>query len=129
MRMSSAKVHEARNAMSALGGRFDGLPALCIIVGGEEAMLNDAFRLAHEAERAEVAVAIHVKPGMPHVYPLFGCFCPESRDGADVAAAFIVEEFSLCSPHPDREHHPVLARPRRGDGIFEPVWPARPWQE
>ena len=124
--MNTAAVGAARCAMSALAGRFEGLPALCIIVGGDEAMLNDALRLVHDAEEAEVDVTLNVKPGMPHIYPLFGCFCPESRDGADVAAAFILDEFERCSPHPDRERHPRLAHPGH---TFGPVWPARRWQE
>jgi len=123
----SASVSVERAELSPMQGCFDGLSGLCIVVGGCEAMLSDALSLVQEAEAVGVTVKLTVKPGMPHIYPIFGAFCAESREGADEVAAFIIEEFALCSAHPDRQHHPERRLPP--GAVFEPVWPARSWQE
>jgi len=56
---------------SALHADLRGLPPLLIHAGGEEALLDDARRLAERARRAGVEVELEVWPGMIHAWHVF----------------------------------------------------------
>ena len=72
---------------SPLYGDLAGLPPLLIIVGGDEALLDDSVRLARAAGRAGVEVTLRIGAGMQHIFPVYAGFMPE----ADAAIAEIGE--------------------------------------
>jgi epsilon-lactone hydrolase len=55
---------------SPLFGRFEGLPPLLFVVGGNEVILDDSRRCVQKAREAGVAVEEVVGEGMLHDYPL-----------------------------------------------------------
>lgn len=56
--------------ISPLFGRFDALPPLLFVVGGDEVILDDTRRCVEKARAAGVAVEELVGQGMLHDYPL-----------------------------------------------------------
>jgi monoterpene epsilon-lactone hydrolase len=70
---------------SPLYGDLAGLPPQLIVVGGAEALLDDALRFARKAALAGVDVTLRVGAGMQHIYPVYAGFLPE----ADAAIADI----------------------------------------
>ena len=75
--------------ISPIFGDLNGLPPLLIQVGSHEILLSDALRLAQRAATSEVAVALEVTPGAPHVFQGFAGFLDEARAALDRAAAFV----------------------------------------
>jgi epsilon-lactone hydrolase len=70
---------------SPLYGDLTGLPPLLVIVGSEEALLDDSIRLARKAGVAGVQTTLIIEPDMQHVFPIFAGRIPE----ADTAIAEI----------------------------------------
>jgi epsilon-lactone hydrolase len=66
---------------------LSGLPPLLIVVGGDEALLDDSVRLARSAGMAGVDVTLYIGAGMQHIFPIHCGAIPE----ADAAVAMIGE--------------------------------------
>ena len=72
---------------SPLYADLSGLPPLLIVVGGNEALLDDSVRLARSAGMAGVDVTLYIGAGMQHIFPIYCGAIPE----ADAAIAMIGE--------------------------------------
>lgn len=73
--------------VSPLFGNYSGLPPLCIHVGAQEILRDDARRVAACAEEAGVTVNLHEWQHAPHVFPIFADLVPEGRRAiTDIAA-------------------------------------------
>lgn len=70
---------------SPLYADLSGLPPLLIVVGGDEALLDDSVRLARAAGMAGVDVTLYIGAGMQHIFPIYCGMIPE----ADAAVAMI----------------------------------------
>ena len=70
---------------SPLYADLSGLPPLLVIVGGDEALLDDSVRLARAAGMAGVDVTLYIGAGMQHIFPIYCGAVPE----ADAAVAMI----------------------------------------
>jgi monoterpene epsilon-lactone hydrolase len=70
---------------SPLYADLSGLPPLLIVVGGDEALLDDSMRLARSAGMAGVDVTLYIGAGMQHIFPIYCGAVPE----ADAAVAMI----------------------------------------
>jgi acetyl esterase/lipase len=60
-----------------------------VIVGGDEALLDDSIRLARQAGIAGVDVTLRVGAGMQHIYPVYAGFMPEADEGIAEIGGFI----------------------------------------
>jgi monoterpene epsilon-lactone hydrolase len=72
---------------SPLYADLSGLPPLLIVVGGDEALLDDSVRLARSAGMAGVDVTLYIGAHMQHVFPIYCGVMPE----ADAAVKMIGE--------------------------------------
>jgi epsilon-lactone hydrolase len=70
---------------SPLHADLSGLPPLLIVVGGDEALLDDSVRLVRSAGMSGVNVTLYIGAGMQHVFPVYCGAFPE----ADAAVAMI----------------------------------------
>jgi acetyl esterase/lipase len=75
-----------------------GLPPLLIQVGSHEILLSDAVRLAGRAATADVAVALEVTPGVPHVFQAFAAILDEADAAMDRASAFLKKQLAATRP-------------------------------
>lgn len=90
LRMAGQYLHGAdpRTPLaSPLYADLSGLPPLLIVVGGDEALLDDSVRLARSAGMAGVDVTLYIGAGMQHIFPIYCGAIPE----ADAAVAMIGE--------------------------------------
>ena len=90
LRMAGQYLHGAdphTPLTSPLYADLSGLPPLLIVVGGDEALLDDSVRLARSSGMAGVDVALYIGAGMQHIFPIYCGAIPE----ADVAVAMIGE--------------------------------------
>ncbi len=74
MRMADQYLHGAdpRTPLaSPLYADLSGLPTLLIVVGGDEALLDDSVRLARVAGIAGVDVTLYIAAGMQHIFPIY----------------------------------------------------------
>jgi acetyl esterase/lipase len=72
---------------SPLYADLSGLPPLLVVVGGDEALLDDSVRLARSAGMAGVDVTLYIGAKMQHIFPIYCGMMPE----ADAAVAIIGE--------------------------------------
>jgi acetyl esterase/lipase len=63
---------------SPLYADLAGLPPLFIVVGGAEALLDDAVRLARTAGLAGVDATLTIVAGMQHIFPIYFGYLPEA---------------------------------------------------
>ena len=70
---------------SSLYAELSGLPPLLIVVGGDEALLDDSVRLARSTGMAGVDATLYIGGGMQHIFPIYCGAIPE----ADAAVAMI----------------------------------------
>jgi epsilon-lactone hydrolase len=84
--------------ISPIFGDLRGLPPLLIQVGSHEILLSDALRLAAQAAKADVAVALEVTPGVPHVFQGFAAFLDEGDAALNRASAFLKTQFATTRP-------------------------------
>ena len=70
---------------SPLYADLTGLPPLLIVVGGDEALLDDSVRLARSAGMAGVDTMLYIGAKMQHIFPIYCGVMPE----ADAAVAMI----------------------------------------
>jgi epsilon-lactone hydrolase len=74
-----------------------GLPPLLIQVGSHEILLSDAIRLAGRAAEADVAIALEVTPGVPHVFQAYAAVLDEGDRALNRAAKFLTTHFAVMS--------------------------------
>jgi epsilon-lactone hydrolase len=74
---------------------LSGLPPMLIQSGSHEVLLSDAVRLAGRAAEADVAVALEVTPGVPHVFQGYAAVLEEGDRALNRAAVFLKEHFSV----------------------------------
>jgi epsilon-lactone hydrolase len=84
---------------SPLYGDLAGLPPLLVIVGGDEALLDDSIRLVRKAGIAGVDVSLRIGAGMQHIYPVYAGFMPEADAGIEEIGRFIQ---ARLNPSPGR---------------------------
>jgi epsilon-lactone hydrolase len=92
LRMASQYLRsgDSKNPLaSPLYGDLASLPPLLVIVGGDEALLDDSIRLTRRAGIAGVDVTLRVGAGMQHVYPLYAGFMPEADVGIAEIGDFV----------------------------------------
>ncbi|WP_170153207.1 alpha/beta hydrolase [Roseiarcus fermentans] len=80
---------------SPLYADFAGLPPLYIQVGGDEALLDDASRLAEAARAAGVDVTYEVWPEQQHVFQFLAGTAPEADDAVAKLAGWLRARFGL----------------------------------
>jgi monoterpene epsilon-lactone hydrolase len=81
--------------ISPLFADLGGLPPLLIQAGSHEMLLSDALRLAERAAEADVAVALEVTPGVPHVFQGYAAVLDEGDRALNRAAMFLKAHFSV----------------------------------
>lgn len=86
--------------ISPVYGDYRGLPPMLIQVGGVEALLDDAVRVASHAREAGVEVRLDVHQDMVHVFQIFSSFLPEAQRAVREFAAFVREKTSHASRRP-----------------------------
>ena len=72
-----------------------GLPPLIIQAGTHEVLLDDALRLAGRAATADVAVALDVTPGVPHVFQAYYQILDEAAAALDRAGLFLSAQLAV----------------------------------
>lgn len=70
---------------SPLYADLSSLPPLLVVVGGDEALLDDSVRLARAAGIAGVNTTLYIGAGMQHIFPIYCGVIPE----ADAAVAMM----------------------------------------
>jgi monoterpene epsilon-lactone hydrolase len=87
--------HDLRNPYaSPVYGDFTGMPPIQLFVGTEEALYDDAIRIADSIQRACGEVDLHVADGMVHDWPLFASEVPEGQDAIDNLGQFVQKHAS-----------------------------------
>jgi monoterpene epsilon-lactone hydrolase len=92
LRMASQYLagRDSKNPLaSPLYADLAGLPPLLVIVGGDEALLDDSIRLVRQAAIAGVDVTLRIGAGMQHIYPVYAGFMPEADEGIAEIGAFL----------------------------------------
>ncbi len=82
---------------SPLFARFAAPPPVLIQVGAEEALRDDATRIADVLRTAGGSVELRLWPGAPHVWHLLDGWVPEARAGLREVAGFIQTSFDSAS--------------------------------
>lgn len=82
-------------------GDLEGFPPTLVVVGGVEAMLDDAVSFVKKAVEAGVPAKVHIWKGMPHVFLLYG-FLPETP----LARRAVVDWLEAVAPEADPEKQP-----------------------
>jgi monoterpene epsilon-lactone hydrolase len=80
--------------ISPVFGDLRGLPPMLIQVGSHEVLLSDAIRLAGQAAEADVAIALEVTPGVPHVFQAYAAVLEEGNTALNRAAKFLKAHFA-----------------------------------
>ncbi|MFL6798858.1 MAG: alpha/beta hydrolase [Xanthobacteraceae bacterium] len=83
--------------LSPLFGDLRGLPPSLILVGSDEILLDDAVRMAERLREAGARVELEIARRMPHVWPLFARFVPESRRAVQRIGAFFSRELAATN--------------------------------
>ena len=60
-----------------------------VVVGGNEALLDDSVRLARSAGMAGVDVTLYIGAGMQHVFPIYCGVIPEAAAAVAMIGTFI----------------------------------------
>jgi epsilon-lactone hydrolase len=79
----------ATGLISPIFADLSGLPPLIIQAGSHEVLLDDAIRLARQAATADVAVALDITPGVPHVFQAFYPILDEAAAALDRAGQLL----------------------------------------
>jgi len=88
--------------VSPMYGEPTGLPPTIIQVGSDEALRDDAVRMAERMRGAGCRVELEIWQRMPHVWHLFAPVMPEARQAIERIGAFVIEAI--------RPQHPAAAR-------------------
>jgi acetyl esterase/lipase len=90
-----ARANPSDPFISPVFGDLRGLPPMLIQVGSHEILLSDAIRLAGRAAEADVAIALEVTPGVPHVFQAYAGVLDEGEAALNRAAEFLKTHFSV----------------------------------
>lgn len=74
---------------SPLFADLTGLPPTLVLVGTNEALLDDSTRLAESARHAGVDVTLNVADDMYHMWPIMSSFLPEARSAVQEIGQFV----------------------------------------
>jgi epsilon-lactone hydrolase len=74
---------------SPLYADLSGLPPLLIVVGDDEALLDDSVRLARAAGMAGVDTTLYIGAGMQHIFPIYCGMIPEADAAVTMIGAWI----------------------------------------
>ncbi|HSC85231.1 MAG TPA: alpha/beta hydrolase fold domain-containing protein, partial [Pseudomonas sp.] len=85
---------------SPLYGDFTGLPPVAMHVSDNEALRDDAYRLADGLDRAGVAVQLNIWRGQAHVWPTFYPLLPEADTCLRDMAAFAQRSWHASATAP-----------------------------
>lgn len=80
--------------LSPAYGDFLGFPPLCVSVSDEEALRDDAYKVVHNAQVANVPVQLISRDDMPHDWPVLYPMLPEARQDLPLFIQFIKEHTS-----------------------------------
>ena len=87
--------HDPRDPyVSPIYGDFRRLPPLMLTVSESEALRDDAYRVAHRARQAGMAVTLRARWNMPHVWPVFHSMLPEARQDVTEIVGFMRRHLS-----------------------------------
>ena len=75
-------------------GAFDAPPPVLIQVGSDEALLDDARRMA---DVLGDAAQLRIWSGVPHVWQIFDGYIPEARAALREMAEFVQTSFAMAS--------------------------------
>jgi epsilon-lactone hydrolase len=92
LRMASQYLagRDSKNPLaSPLYADLAGLPPLLVMVGGEEALLDDSIRFVRKAAIDGVDVTLRIGAGMQHIYPVYAGFMPEADQGVAEIGEFV----------------------------------------
>jgi epsilon-lactone hydrolase len=81
--------------VSPLYADLSGLSPLCIQVGGDETLLDDARRLGEHARKAGVEVRLDIFPDMLHTFQMAAGRAPEADDAIARMAAWVRPRLGL----------------------------------
>ena len=76
-------------SVSPLFADLTGLPPTLILAGTNDALLDDATRLADRARQAGVTVTLNVVDEMYHMWPMMSEFLPEARAAVQEIGDFV----------------------------------------
>jgi len=93
-----SSLHDPR--VSPLHADLRGLPALMVVVGTHELLLDDSLALVARAAAADVDVDLVVGAGMPHVFPGRGTELPRAAEALDTVGAFVRRQLDRDSDAP-----------------------------
>ena len=88
--------------VSPMYGEPTGLPPTIIQVGSDEALRDDAVRMAERMRAAGCRVELEIWQRMPHVWHLFAPVMPEARQAIERIGAFVIEAIRPQRPAADR---------------------------
>src|SRR5215210_4686172 len=74
---------------SPLYADLSGLPPLLIVVGGDEALLDDSVRFARAAGMTGVDVTLYIGAGMQHIFPIYCGMIPEADAAVSMVGGWI----------------------------------------
>jgi acetyl esterase/lipase len=83
-------------------GDLRGFPPMLVVVGGVEAMLDDAVSFVKKAVEAGVPAKVHIWKGMPHVFALYG-FLPETAPARKAVVDWLEGVGADAGDDPDKE--------------------------
>ena len=79
------------SSASPIYGDLRGVPPLLVQVGGDELLVDDAYRLAEAARSAGADATLEIVEGMPHVFQYFAAVSPEAAAALERAGRFLAE--------------------------------------
>jgi acetyl esterase/lipase len=82
-------------SVSPLYADLGGLPPTYIVVGGHEALLDDARQFAERARAASVDVTVVEVPEMQHVFTFMAGRAPEADEAIRAIAAWVRDRLGL----------------------------------
>ena len=77
--------------ISPVFGEYDGFPPMLMQVGECEMLLSDTITVSEKAKAAGVDVAMHIYPGMFHIFQKGMNMYPESKMAWDEVGRFLSE--------------------------------------
>lgn len=75
--------------------QFRDLPPLHVLAGNDEALRDQAIRVASRAREEGVTVILDVVEFMPHIFPVFGTFLPEGAAATSRICDFITSHCAM----------------------------------
>lgn len=85
---------------SPLYADLSGLPPLFVVVGGDEALLDDAVRLARGAGISGTDVTLTIAAGMQHIFPIYAGRIPEADAAVRTIGQWVRTTTQLRTPPP-----------------------------